>query len=250
MTSFAGLHVPGKPLLLPNAWDYASAAVLARSHHALGTTSLGVAIASGKPDAAGVTRDENTALARLITPLPAHITVDIENGFSEDPGEVADYVAALAELGVAGVNIEDGREDRLVPDAHMVAVITTVKAAAPEVFVNARTDTHWLKLAPVAETLRRVRAYADAGADGVYVPALDDEREIEAVVEGVDAPLNLVYGRHSPARLAGLGVARLSTGSLLFRATLHALTATMAAVADGTVDAGVFPGYGEVAGLV
>lgn len=250
MTSFAELHIPGKPLLLPNAWDYASAAILAQTHPALGTTSLGVAVAGGKPDAAGVTRDENITLARMITPLPVHVTVDIENGFSEDPGEVATVVAELAALGVAGVNIEDGREDRMVPEAHMVAVITAVKAAAPGVFVNARTDTHWLKLAPVAETLRRVRVYADAGADGVYVPALDDEREIEAVVEAVDAPLNLVYGRHSPARLAGLGVARISTGSLLFRATLHALTATMASVADGTVDVGEFPGYGEVAGLV
>lgn len=250
MTSFAALHVPGKPLLLPNAWDYASAAVLSRTYPALGTTSLGVAIANGRPDAAGVTRAENLALARMIAPLPAHITVDIENGFSEDPGEVAAYVAELAEVGVVGVNIEDGREDRLVPDARMVAVIKAVKAAAPGVFVNARTDTHWLKLAPFAEALRRVRVYADAGADGVYVPALDDEHEIEAVVKGVDAPLNLVYGRHSPARLADLGVARVSTGSLLFRATLHALTATMAAVADGTVDVGGFPGYGAVAGLV
>lgn len=250
MTSFAALHVPGRPLLLPNAWDYASAAVLSRSHPAIGTTSLGVAVATGKPDAAGVTRDETTVLARRIARLPVHVTVDIEGGFSEDPGEVAAYVAELAAWGVAGVNIEDGRVDHLVPVTHMVDVIGAVKAAAPDVFVNARTDTHWLRLAPVAETLRRVRLYADAGADGVYVPALDDEREIEAVASGVDAPLNLVYGPHSPARLGELGVARISTGSLLFRATLHALAATMGTVADGTVNVNEFPGYGEVAGLV
>ncbi|MEV0648657.1 isocitrate lyase/phosphoenolpyruvate mutase family protein [Phytomonospora sp. NPDC050363] len=250
MTAFADLHVPGSPLLLPNAWDYASAAVLAATHPAVGTTSLGVAVAAGKPDAAGVTRAENIALAGLMARLPAHVTVDVENGFSEDVGEVAELVAELAELGVAGVNIEDGREDRLVPAEHMAAVVAAVKAAAPEVFVNARTDTHWLKLAPVEETLRRVRAYVDAGADGVFVPALDDEREIETVVKAAGVPVNLVYGRHTPARLASLGVARISTGSLLFRATLHALTTTMAAVADGTVQPSVFPPYGEVAGLV
>ncbi|WP_329081512.1 isocitrate lyase/phosphoenolpyruvate mutase family protein [Streptosporangium sp. NBC_01469] len=111
---FRALHHAGEPLLLPCVWDHASAAALAQAGFAaIGTTSLGVAAAAGKPDAGRATREETLVLARTTTGLGIPVTVDIEAGFAEAPEQVADLVAKLAELGVAGINLEDGRGVRL-----------------------------------------------------------------------------------------------------------------------------------------
>jgi 2-methylisocitrate lyase-like PEP mutase family enzyme len=238
--TFHGLHHADAPLLLPNAWDHASAAALVEAGFAaIGTTSLGVAAAHGLPDGQGLARAETVALAARLTHLPRPITVDIEAGFSDDPAEVGDLAAELAALGAAGVNLEDARRETALADpARQAALIAAVKAAAPDLFVNARTDTHWLAgdaPPPLADTLDRARRYLDAGADGVFVPGLRAEEDIRAVVAGVDAPLNVLYlpGGPSVARLAELGVRRISTGSLLFRAALEAAVRTAAAVRDG-----------------
>jgi 2-methylisocitrate lyase-like PEP mutase family enzyme len=261
---FAALHRPGAPLLLPNAWDVASAAALvAAGFPAIGTTSLGVAAAAGQPDGVGVTRAATVELAVRLRTVRCLLSVDIEGGFAPDPDGVAAVAAQLAELGVVGVNIEDGRADgTLAPVAHQQAVITAVKRAAPALFVNARTDTYWLTPAgwptpqaaagAAAETLDRLRAYRAAGADGVFVPGLADPATIARLVSGVDAPLNVLYlpGRHTPAELAGLGVARVSCGSLLFRAALAATVRTATAVRDGNPVPADLPSYAEVAALI
>ncbi|MDX6351019.1 MAG: hypothetical protein QOF84_5809 [Streptomyces sp.] len=225
---FRALHQPGRPLLLPNAWDHASAAALsAHGFPAIGTTSLGVAAAAGLPDATGATRDETLQLALGLARLPALVTVDIEGGFSEDPGEVAALAAELARAGIVGVNIEDGRADESLADpAHQSELIAAIKHAAPELFVNARTDTYWLPgrgQHHVHETLARAEAYLQAGADGVFVPGLQDASAITALVKALHAPLNILFATTGPSRahLADLGVSRISTGSLLFRAALH-----------------------------
>ncbi|MEV5279465.1 isocitrate lyase/phosphoenolpyruvate mutase family protein [Streptomyces sp. NPDC052811] len=251
-TAFHALHEAGKPLLLPNAWDFASAAALsAAGFAAIGTTSLGVAAAHGLPDAAGLAREETIALARRLVRLPCPVTVDIEAGFSTDPGEVGDLVAELGSLGVAGVNLEDGRGDRLADPLAQVALIRAVKSRAPEVFLNARTDTYWLSVdASVSATLERARRYVDAGADGIFVPGVAEEADIAAVTKAVPVPVNVL---HQPSlglgRLAELGVRRVSTGSLLFRAALHATVATAVAVRDGMPLPAGIPGYAEVDAL-
>ncbi|MFD9904502.1 isocitrate lyase/phosphoenolpyruvate mutase family protein [Streptomyces sp. NPDC059063] len=223
--AFRALHRAGAPLLLPNAWDHASAAALARAGFAaIGTTSLGVAAAAGKADATGAAREETVRLARGIARLPALITVDIEGGFSERPEDVAALARELTAAGVVGVNIEDGR-----PDGTLTAVgaqselIRAVKEAAPELFVNARTDAYWLDAGGAPEAERRTAAYQQAGADGVFVPGVQDEAVIGGLVAALDVPLNILYapGTLSPARLADLGVRRVSTGSLLFRAAVQ-----------------------------
>ncbi|GAB3575028.1 isocitrate lyase/phosphoenolpyruvate mutase family protein [Amycolatopsis endophytica] len=248
--SFTDLHHGPEPLLLPNAWDYASAAVLvAEGFPAIGTTSLGVAAAAGLPDGTGATRDETVALARRLTRLPCHVTVDIEGGFSDDPGEVAALGAELAALGVAGVNIEDGRDNvRLADPAQQCALVAALKSAAPGLFVNARTDTHWLGTGE--DPLARVRAYADAGADGVFVPGLTGETSIAAVVAAVDVPVNVLFSPAGPGlgRLRELGVRRVSCGSLLFRAALEAVVRTVDAVASGHEIPPV-PAYADVQAL-
>jgi 2-methylisocitrate lyase-like PEP mutase family enzyme len=252
---FSAAHHGGEPLLLPNAWDFVSAAALAAmGFGAIGTTSLGVAAAAGLPDAAGLARDATLALARVLAVLPAHITVDIESGFSESPEEVAEFTAALVELGIAGVNIEDGRADGALADpGHMAEVIAAVKRRCPDLFLNARTDPYWLGLdRPLERSLERARWYREAGADGIFVPGAVTAADISTLVDRVDGPLNILFSpAHVPlADLAALGVARVSTGSLLFRASLGAVTRTAAALRDGASVSADLPAYGEVQDLV
>ncbi|WAL67867.1 isocitrate lyase/phosphoenolpyruvate mutase family protein [Amycolatopsis cynarae] len=227
--AFHRLHDGERPLLLPNAWDLASAAALVDAGFpALGTTSLGVAAAHGVPDAAGLARSETLALATKLARFPVPVTVDIEAGFGADPGE---FAAQLWELGVAGVNIEDGRGACLAAPAEHAKVVRALKHGAPGLFVNARVDTHWLALERES-TIDRALRYVDAGADGIFVPGLRDERGIAAVVAATPAPVNVLAQRDIRV-LADLGVRRISTGSLLFRAALGAAAATARAVRDG-----------------
>lgn len=238
--AFAALHTGPDPLLLPNGWDVASVTALARDGHpAVGTTSLGVAAAAGLPDATGATRKATLALVAALRCLlrPQHtagatsrpgllLTVDIEAGYGDTPEAVADTVEQLADAGVAGVNIEDGRGDHLDPTAQHAARITAIRDRTPLVFVNARTDTHWLDGPHTPDrheqALRRAQTYLDAGADGVFVPGLEDDATIERLTTTLAAPLNLLAGTRPVADHARLAVRRLSTGSLLYRTALSA----------------------------
>lgn len=231
-------------LVLPNAWDVASAAAFVRAGFpAVGTTSLGVAAAHGLPDAAGLAREATLALARRLVRLPVPVTVDVEAGF--DGRELA---AELHELGVAGVNVEDGRGGGLADPQEHAAVVRAFKEAAPGLFVNARVDTHWLGV-DRAGTLDRARRYVDAGADGVFVPGLRDERDVAEVVAAVPVPVNVPAGTARIDRLRELGVRRVSTGSLPFRAALGAAVRTALAVRDGGPGPVDVPGYEEVQDL-
>ncbi|MFD1935298.1 isocitrate lyase/phosphoenolpyruvate mutase family protein [Nonomuraea mangrovi] len=238
--TFADLHQPGNPLVLPNAWDYGSAVFLAaRGYRAIGTTSLGVSAVHGKPDAAAATKAETLDLVDLLKGLPAYLTVDIENGFGDDPAAIADLVDLLASMGVAGVNLEDGRADgTLRPIAEQTRILEAITGRG--VFVNARTDTLWL--ATGDDTIERVRAYSATGADGIFVPGASDLGTIANIVESTPLPLNVLYGL-PVEELAGVGVARISTGSLLYRAALQGALAVLDKNA-------ALPTYAEIAGLL
>ncbi len=195
---FAALHHADRPLLLPNAWDHASALLLhAHGFPAVGTTSLGVAASAGLPDGTRATREETLRLTGTLGALPCPLSVDAEDGFSDDPGEVGAFAAELQARGAVGINIEDG----LGPVGRHVAKIEAVRAAAPGLFVNARTDTYWL--GDGEGTLDRVLAYRDAGADGVFVPGLTEPDAVAGLVRALDGcPLNVLYTpgvRPSPA---------------------------------------------------
>ncbi|MFC4907276.1 isocitrate lyase/PEP mutase family protein [Actinomadura gamaensis] len=253
--NFRELHYADRPLLLPNAWDVASGAALAEAGFAaVGTTSLGVAAAAGEDDAAGATREQTVGLARRLAALPVPVTVDIEAGFSDRPDDVAALVAELASFGVAGINIEDGRRNEApAPVKAQAELIEAIKAAAPDVFVNARTDCYWLadRDGPrLQETLTRLHAYAGAGADGVFVPGIAADADISAVVAEIPLPLNVLHlpGRTAPARLADLGVRRISCGSLLYRTALHAAVSTALELA-GRPDDRPVPSYADVVRL-
>jgi 2-methylisocitrate lyase-like PEP mutase family enzyme len=126
-----------------NARDVASVLVyLDAGYPAIGTTSCGVVASQGKPDAGRITREANLALVRAIAGVTAHISVDIEDGYADDPEQVADYFAELAEAGAVGINIEDGSQETLIePTAH-AAKIVAIKRRAPTMFVNARVNTY------------------------------------------------------------------------------------------------------------
>ncbi|GAA2626942.1 isocitrate lyase/phosphoenolpyruvate mutase family protein [Dactylosporangium fulvum] len=240
MTPFAALHRPGDPLILPNVWDVASAKVSVRAGFAaVGTTSLGVAASNGLPDGEDLSGPDTVRLVHRLERLGCLVSADLERGS-------VDLAVTVAAVGGAGVNVEDGMGDAA---AH-ARLIRDVKREVPDLFVNARTDTHWLRTGDLAETLRRLRHYADAGADGVFVPGLTAPADIAAVVAAVPLPLNVLYvpGGLSTADLAGLGVARISLGSLLFRAALAATADIAAAVRSGAAVRADLPGYQEVNG--
>jgi 2-methylisocitrate lyase-like PEP mutase family enzyme len=243
--TFADLHHAGKPLLLPNAWDVPSAlAFLDAGFAAIGTTSFGVALSHGHADGARSTEAANLALARALSHLPCHVSVDIEDGYADDPDDVAGYVARLC---VAGVNIEDSTAETLIsPQAH-AAKVAAIKARTPDVFINARVDTYWLHQEETVDaTLERACAYVEAGADGVFVPCAADPDVLRELTGAIAAPLNtLVIPTLSLDELGALGVRRVSTGSLPYRAAIHAATDVASAVRDGRAIPASAP-YGEL----
>jgi 2-methylisocitrate lyase-like PEP mutase family enzyme len=230
--TFHDLHDGELPLLLPNAWDVPSAlAFIDRGFTTVGTTSFGVASSQGSPDGSRATKAANLALAHALERLPCDVSLDVEDGYSDDPDEVADYVAGLP---VVGINIEDSIAAALIsPDAH-AAKIRAIKRRRPDLFVNARVDTYWFNQdATVAATIARADHYVEAGADGIFVPGVAPE-VIAELTAHIERPVNLlaIPGR-SLADLARLGVRRVSTGSLPYRAAIHAAAAAATAVRDG-----------------
>ncbi|MFE6822665.1 isocitrate lyase/phosphoenolpyruvate mutase family protein [Streptomyces sp. NPDC057690] len=260
---FAGLHHAGTPLLLPNAWDHATAMAMARKgFRAIGTTSLAVAAAVGLPDGASATRDETLRLALILGSQPFLLSVDAESGFSEDPDEVGEFARQLEAVGAVGINLEDA----LGPVDRHAAKIAAVKAAAPSLFVNARTDTYWLgergergesgtrgkrrerEEGGGAETLSRLDAYQQAGADGVFVPGLSDAGEIAALVARLDVPLNILYSPTGPTvpQLGDLGVSRISLGSFLYRRAMGAALDALDEIREGHRPGGSTPTYEDI----
>jgi 2-methylisocitrate lyase-like PEP mutase family enzyme len=232
--TFRELHYGDAPLLLPNAWDVPSAlALLAAGFGAIGTTSFGVASSLGRPDGGRSTRGANTELAEALRPLDCFVSLDIEDGYADDPAEVADYVA---DLPVHGINIEDSTSERLIPADDHAAKVRAIKRRCADLFVNARVDTYWLgQDATVAATLDRAIRYVDAGADGIFVPGATEPGVLRELTAAIERPVNVlaIPGR-SLAELFTLGVRRVSTGSLPYRAAIHAAVAAATAVRDGT----------------
>jgi 2-methylisocitrate lyase-like PEP mutase family enzyme len=236
MATFRELHHAEAPLLLPNAWDVGSALAFATAGFpAVGTTSFGIAASAGLPDGGRSSKAETVALAAQLCRLPVHVTADIEDGYSDDPAEVAEFVAELAALGVAGVNIEDSTAGHLVDAAAFAAKIAAVKRRCPDMFVNARVDNLWFaEQATVDAVLLRARDYFDAGADGIFVPGLVAPEDIRSITAGIGLPVNvLAHPSLTVAELGELGVRRVSSGSLPYRAAVDAAVNVANALRDG-----------------
>lgn len=236
--TFHELHHAELPLVLPNAWDVASAlAFVDAGFPAIGTTSFGLAAAAGHADGGRSTMAGNRRLARALSVLPCYVSVDVEDGYDDDPERVAEYVDELGvgELGVAGVNVEDSSAERLIAPEDHAAKVAAIKQRSPDLYVNARVDTYWLgEDATIEATLARARAYVEAGADGVFVPGTTDPADIAALASSIRAPLNVLASPTlSIDELARLGVRRVSTGSLPYRAAMDAAVEVAARVRDG-----------------
>jgi 2-methylisocitrate lyase-like PEP mutase family enzyme len=222
-TTFRHLHDGPDLLLLANCWDAGSARLIeSLGARAIATTSAGVAWSNGYPDGAALPVDRLIASVRAIARVIAvPLTVDIENGYSDDPAAVADTIAAVIEAGAVGINIEDGRGAPELLAAKIARARATAARLGVDLFVNVRTDVYLKGLVPgparVAETLARAQLYRDAGADGLFVPLAVDAAEIRELASAARLPLNLLAcpGLAGPAELAGLGVRRLSAGSAI-----------------------------------
>jgi 2-methylisocitrate lyase-like PEP mutase family enzyme len=233
MTTFHDLHHGPHPLLLPNAWDVGSAlAFVDAGFPAVGTTSFGVGAALGRADGGRATRDATRELVGRLAHLSVPVSADVEDGYDDDPDAVAAYVAGLP---VAGINIEDSIEGALVPPARLVAKIEAIRRASPDVFVNARVDTYWFRQdATVGATVARALAYVDAGASGIFVPGATAPEDLRALAREIPVPVNvLLTPGLSVAELRDLGIRRVSTGSLPYRAAIDAAVVVATAARDG-----------------
>jgi len=218
---FRRLHSNTTPLRLANAWDAGSARLFESvGATAIATTSAGVAWALGYRDGHLLPVNEVVAAAsRMARALTVPLSFDIENGYSDDPQVVADNVMRLVDLGIAGINIEDGSDKATLLASKIEAIRTAVSKAGADLFVNARSDVFLASLVErrklVEESIERGKLYAGAGADGLFIPGIVQAEHIKAVVDGVPLPLNAMAWPNlaDAAELGKLGVRRLSAGS-------------------------------------
>ena len=257
---FQRLHAGPPILVLPNAWDAASARVL-EAHSgclAIGTSSAGIAAALGFADGERLSRGEMlAAVSRIARAVAVPVSADVEAGYGSTPSEAAETARGVLAAGAVGLNLEDG-----VPGTQAVLVEPSLQAekiaamrevakrAGIPLVVNARTDVYWLQIgdaeARLSEAVTRARIYLGAGADCIFVPGVSDGGTIEVLSREIPAPLNVLATAGTPPvrELERLGVARVSVGSGFMRAALRRLQemarelldeGTYAAFSDDTI---------------
>ena len=230
---FLALHQAGRPLLMPNPWDAGSARLLASlGFEALASTSSGFAATLGRLDY-GVEREEALSHAATIvaaTDLP--VSADLENGFADGPSGVADTIRGALEAGLAGCSVEDftGRQEDSIYElpraAERVAAAAEVAHDGPvDLVLTARAENYLHGCPDLGDTISRLQAYQEAGADVLYAPGLTSAEDIRRVVESVERPVNVLALPAAPpvAELAGIGVSRVSVGGAFAFAALGAL---------------------------
>jgi len=224
---FRALHVPGRPVVMPNPWDLGSAKVMERlGARALATTSAGHGFTLGLTDGGQVTRDMALQhAADICAAVDVPVNGDFENGFGDDPEAVAETVRLAAEAGLAGVSIEDiavPTQDPYPFDLALARIEAAVDAArAADIVLTARADGWVFKSYDQAEALRRCQAFAQAGADVIYAPLVD--ADTTRALAATDTPVNLIVAGAmrdlTTEQIGALGVARISIGAVLARVT-------------------------------
>lgn len=261
---FLDLHGGSKILLLPNAWDAASARVFEDAGFpAIGTSSAGAAFSLGYPDGQKISREEMLGVVRRIAnAVEVPVTADVEAGFGSTPEDVAGTAQAVIAAGAVGMNLEDGVEGKpdYLADLNLQkeiirAVLETAANGGVPFVLNARTDIFLNAIGPaetrLARAIERLNAYREAGAQCLFAPGVKDGETIAQLARGVAGPLNILATVGTPpvAELERLGVARVSIGSGPMRATLGFLSR----MARELHDQGVFtmmtegaPSYAQV----
>ena len=229
LTDFQELHVQKIPFLLGNVWDAHTAKIAERvGFKALGSSSHAIANAMGYQDGEEIHPDELLfVVERIAKAIKIPLSVDFEAGYSDDPKKVAEQVARLVDVGVVGINLEDGsvkNGKRSLGEASLLADKIAAIKAKSSIFINARTDTYVTKHAnPLEESIERAKLYGDAGADGIFVPKIEEANEIQQFTRSIALPLNVFYSPDLPSleRLGTLGVKRVSHGALLYEFLLQ-----------------------------
>lgn len=232
--SLLNWHQEGAGLLLPNAWDCASARLFEEAgFSAIGTTSAGIAFAQGYPDGQQIQRDEMIqVIARIAAAVQVPVTADIEAGYGPTTNDVAETIRKVIVAGAVGVNLEDntGMFKLLYSLDQQVERIKAAREEAARVglalVINARIDTYLFSIGEettrLEDTIRRGRAYLQAGANSIFVPGVADPSLIEALVHEIPGPLNIMAGPGmlSAPELFKLGVTRVSIGGAAMLATM------------------------------
>ena len=234
-TSFRDLHLRGTPFILANAWDAGSAKLLAAlGAPAIATSSAAHAFTLGRPDMGHVTRDEALSHAQdLIAAVHVPVSGDFENGFGDAPETCAQTVRLAAEIGLAGISIEDLAPPDAAPYPfdlaveRMRAAAAAARALGRDFVLVARADGVMAGQYDLDEALRRLAAYEAAGADCLYVPMPASPKDLARICASTRLPVNALaagpFARLSRAEFARLGVARISIGSALARVTHRAV---------------------------
>ncbi len=237
-SAFRAMHTGKAILLLPNAWDVASARIIEEGGFgAIATTSAGVAFSLGYPDGQKISREEMlAAVARIARSVSVPVTADVEAGYGNTPEDAARTARGVNEAGAVGLNLEDAASDFGAPLVDLRLQLERIRAVRETaaglkvpLVLNARTDVYLLQVGDPAkrydEAVRRLRAFRDAGAECVFIPGVRDAPTIGRLVSDLQCPVNILAGPGSPAvpELQKLGVARVSLGSGPMRATLGLL---------------------------
>ena len=244
--TFRRLHESGC-FVIPNPWDAGSAILLqSLGFKAVASTSAGMAWTQGRPDN-GVTRDDVLAhLSMLVEAVDLPVNADYENGFADDPDGVATRVTLAVETGIAGLSIEDstGKKDAPLYDfdlavRRIAAARAAIDRSGQDVMLTARSEGFITGRPDLEETVRRLKAFSDAGADCLYAPGIREDAQITAVVQAVaPKPVNVLTMGMSVCALTGLGVRRISVGGSLARSAYgEFLRAAKEIAADGSFDA-------------
>ncbi len=253
--AFRALHERDDAFIIPNPFDVGTARILAHmGFEALASTSMGYAFTMGRPDY-GLDRDLVFAhLAALAAATDLPVSADLENGFGDDPQTVAETIRLSAATGIVGGSIEDATGRRDTPIYAIEAAVERVRAASraarslPFTFtLTARCENYLHGRPDVDDTIARLRAYEEAGADVLYAPGLATREDIAAVVKALRRPVNVVMGlrgvQMSRVDLSAIGVKRISVGSSLSRAALGAFVRA----AEEMKEHGTFAYAGEAA---
>lgn len=252
---FLGFHHGGDILVLLNSWDVASSKLIeASGYKAVATTSMGVAASLGYPDRQVIQLTEVLdAVTGIVNAVEVPVSVDIEAGYGDDLEEIIDSVGQIIATGIVGINIEDSVDDspQLVDEKEFCERIAAIRALANSMgfhlVINARTDSFYVSSGSpqekLAESIKRGNRYREAGADCIFVQPVWDKETIATLVREIDAPVNILAnptaGTGLPPtirELHDLGVARVSMGSSLMKATL----ALIKKVADELSEEGTY----------
>lgn len=223
---FHQLHTGKELLILGNAWDLLSALLLEEAgFKAIGTTSWGIANSLGYADGELIDFDRHLSIIKAISDnVKIPVSADIEAGYGSDQKTILENVLRTADIGVAGINIEDSLKKQkglrsLKEHCHLLEAMRMMldNRGYHDFYINARTDTYFQMLEPFSETIERAKFYVESGASGIFIPGLVDEEEIKAITSNIDAPINLLSlpGLTDCHKLKEIGVKRFSFGNAL-----------------------------------